>query len=206
MLPGSHSAVNRASLVRVSTTAGEARLVGTSQTNTLGISQGAPGGWDMAFQSGTVQFTTLLELPLSFGDCNPPDHKELCSVLACRARLINWSGTRNKARVSRSEHLRAILSPSIGDLLVACTVTTQYVPKRDKLDQTTRWTGWSLLLRLSWCRTDAASCLDDIVGCWQAAIACLFLISCSQGIEYWTLSAACLSAGHDEHLQVQSQG
>lgn len=94
----------------------------------------------------------------------------------------------------------------MGDLLVACTVTTQYVPKRDKLGQTTRWTGWSLLLRLSWCRTDAASCLDDNVGCWQAAIACLFSISCSQGIEHWTLSAACLSAGHDEHLQVQSQG
>lgn len=115
----------------------------------------------------TVRFRTVLESPLSFGRCDPKDHKELCSVLACRARLISWSGTRTKTRVSRSEHLRAILSPSMGDLLVACTVTTPYVPKRDKLDQTTRWTGWSLLLRLSRCRTDAASRLDDNVGCWH---------------------------------------
>lgn len=114
-----------------------------------------------------MQFRTVLESPLSFGGCDPKDHKELCSVLACRARLISWSGTRTKTRVSRSEHLRAILSPSMGDLLVACTVTTPYVPKRDKLDQTTRWTGWSLLLRLSRCRTDAASRLDDNVGCWH---------------------------------------
>lgn len=52
--PGSHSAVNRSLLARVSTTVGEAPLVGTSRTYTR-ISQETPGGWDVAFQSGAVQ-------------------------------------------------------------------------------------------------------------------------------------------------------
>lgn len=45
--PGSYSAVNRALLVRVSTIDGEARLVGTSQTYTLGYVPGSP--WWMGY-------------------------------------------------------------------------------------------------------------------------------------------------------------
>lgn len=135
----------------------------------LGYPRDAPDGWGYGIpERRCTSSKTMLQLPLSFGGCDPRDHKKMCPVLGCRARLISWSGTRTKTRVSRSEHLRAFLSPSMGDLLVACMVTTPCVPKRDKLDQTTRRTGWSLLLRLSRCRTDVASCLDDVVGRWQA--------------------------------------